>query len=178
MASVLKLAGLSQDDLIATYTKTGDLSAEQYEALATKAGADKASVKAYLAGIAAEAKAPTAAYEDAALASAGVDRAALGTMVKWAAENLSAEEQASYNEAVASGNPAVASLAVRWLAGKHAGANPTPPKLVEGSPAAGAVSGQFESMAQLKEAMRDPRYAKDEAYRRAVAARIPAGGIA
>jgi hypothetical protein len=88
-------------------------------------------------------------------------------MVSWAQANMSEAEIDAYNTAVNSTNPDVIKMAVMGLKGRYEATNGAEPALVSGD--LGGVTGAvFESWAQVREAMRDPKYAKDPAYRREV----------
>jgi hypothetical protein len=90
--------------------------------------------------------------------------------VEWAGKNLTEAEQTVYNDMVDSGNIDQAKFAVQGLMTKS-GANSKQPSLYEGS--SDAVSKDaFGSVAQVTEAMNDPRYDKDPAYRKLVEEKI------
>lgn len=173
--TVVASAGLKMDELVSTFNDAGDLTADQYAALA-KQGVDEAAVKAYLSGQTAVAKGQLDEYRSSVLKGAGITDENLPTMLNWAASNLSADEQAAYNKSIESGNVQVATMAAQWLQQRYAASNQPEPSLLHTGDAGGGA-GMFKSMAEMKEAMLDPRYAKDPAYQAAVKSRIPATGF-
>lgn len=173
--TVVASAGLKMDELVSTFNDAGDLTADQYAALA-KQGVDEATVKAYLSGQTAVAKGQLDEYRSSVLKGAGITDENLPTMLNWAASNLSADEQAAYNKSIESGNVQVATMAAQWLQQRFAASNQPEPTLLHTGDAGGGA-GMFKSMAEMKEAMLDPRYAKDPAYQAAVKSRIPATGF-
>ena len=59
-------------------------------------------------------------------------------------------------------------MSVHGLKARYQAVNGSDPKLISGDTASANAGGRFESVAQLTEAMRDPRYAKDSAFRNSV----------
>ena len=91
-------------------------------------------------------------------------------LMEWASTNLTAPETKVFNDMVDSGDIETAKFAVQGLISKS-GANPKQPSLFEGT--SDAVSKDaFASIAQVTEAMNDPRYDKDPAYRKLVEEKI------
>lgn len=165
---LLKDTGLTRDGL-ATEFSAGGLSDGSYAKLATK-GIDRATVDQFLGGVKAQASAATAAYESEVYAAAG-SKEKYTELVSWAKGALSAEEIDTYNEAVNSGNAKLAAFAVAGLQARHTVANPAEPSLInKGAPSGGATG--YESWAQVKADMKDPKYAADPAYRAQVAERL------
>ena len=97
-------------------------------------------------------------------------------MVTWAKANLTAAEINAYNAAVSSGNLDQAKLAVLGLSAKFSKANGSEPRLVQGRTTS-ASGDVFESTAQLTEAMRDPRYRNDTAFRAKVQSKLARSNI-
>ena len=90
------------------------------------------------------------------------------TMMEWASTNLNAGEVEAYNTTMNSGNTDQIQMSVHGLKARYTAANGSDPKLISGDTAAANAGGRFDSVAQLTEAMRDPRYAKDSAFRQSV----------
>lgn len=157
--------GLDFSTFTAEFNAKGELSAESYAKLEA-AGFDKDIVDNYINGQ----KAVMAQYETAVVSEVGGSEK-YSEMVAWAKTNMTDDEINAYNAAVSSGDVAQAKLAVLGLSAKFQKAVGSEPRLVQGrtSSASGDV---FESTAQLTEAMRDPRYAKDPAYRAKVQAKL------
>ena len=98
----------------------------------------------------------------------------LNSMFDWARTNLSEEEVTNYNDILDSPNwrMAIDSLRVAsGIGGVDAPQRSSTPRLVEGEVA--GVSGQaFASKQQMIEAMSDPRYKSDPAFRQQVRLRV------
>ena len=162
---LLSEKGLDLSTFTAEFNAKGELSAESYAKLAA-AGFDKDIVDNYINGQ----KAVMAQYETAVLAEVGGSEK-YSEMVTWAKANMTDAEINAYNAAVSSGDVAQAKLAVLGLSAKFQKAVGSEPRLVQGRTSS-ASEDVFESTAQLTEAMRDPRYAKDPAYRAKVQAKL------
>lgn len=163
---VLESKGLALAEFQKEFNEKGALSEESYKKLAD-AGIDKATVDAYIEGR----KAVAEAYSMKVFSAAGgADR--YTEMVTWAKDNLTPEEIAAYDSAVTSGDYAKAELAVKGLYARFAENVGEPPSgLLKGSP--GVTAGDsFKSKAEMIQAISDPRYAKDPAYRKEVEAKI------
>lgn len=147
-------------------TETGQLSEESYNAL-EKSGYDREFVDQYIAGqkAIAEQRAATG-YQ----LVGGKEQ--FTAMTAWAAANLSHEEKVAFNDAVV-GTDAQMRQAIESLKSRYQQANGSPPKLLGGSPPATGENG-FKSKAEMTAAMRDPRYAKDPAYRQSVERKVAA----
>lgn len=92
-------------------------------------------------------------------------------MIGWAANNLSSEEIASYNEVTNSGNTAAIKFAVEALSNRYKAAEGSEAPLVTGRKAAPSKD-RFRSHAELSRAISDPRYSSDPAYRADVEAKL------
>ena len=101
-----------------------------------------------------------------------------GNMIDWAKENISSEEIASYNEMVDSGDQNKSLMAVRGLFARYSQAGDTgsSPGLVQGE-TSGSGTSAYQSVQQLTEAMSDPRYSNDPAYRKTVTDRLAVSNI-
>ena len=98
-------------------------------------------------------------------------------LVAWATENLSEEEITTFNAQVESDDINVIRLAVQNLHLRRGQVAPTnTPKLRQGTTAP-TSSNAYQSVAQLTEAMKDPRYGKDPAYRQEVLDRMRVSNI-
>lgn len=162
--------GLDLSTFTAEFNVKGELSAESYAKLAA-AGFDKGIVDNYINGQ----KAVAAQYETAVVSEVGGSEK-YSEMTTWAKANMSAAEINAYNAAVSSGDVAQAKLAVLGLSAKFSKANGSEPRLVQGRTNS-ASADVFESTAQLTESMRDPRYAKDPAYRAKVQAKLARSNV-
>jgi hypothetical protein len=154
----LKSKGLDMAEFSGEFNKTGTLSEESYAKLLA-AGYDKGLVDSYITGQ----QAVAAQYDNTILAAAGGSEA-YSEMVSWAKIAMTPAEQGAYNAAISSGNLAQATLAVAGLQSKFTADHGTEPKLLGGRTTTQSQD-VFESVAQVTEAMKDPRYQKDHAYR-------------
>ena len=162
--------GLDLSTFTAEFNAKGELSAESYAKLAA-AGFDKNIVDNYINGQ----KAVAAQYETAVVSEVGGSEK-YSEMVTWAKANLTDAEINAYNAAVSSGDVAQAKLAVLGLSAKFSKANGSDPRLVQGRTTS-ASEDVFESTAQLTEAMRDPRYRNDPAFRAKVQSKLARSNI-
>lgn len=96
-------------------------------------------------------------------------------MIGWAGQNLSNEEIESYDAIMEKGDPAAAYWAVQALTYRYRDANGVEGDLVQGkSPGAG---GTFRSQAEVVQAMSDPRYDNDPAYRQDVMRKLERSNV-
>lgn len=84
-------------------------------------------------------------------------------MLGWAGQNLNSQEIEMYDAIMDQGDPAAAYWAVQALSYRYREANVTEGNLVQGK--AASQGAGFRSQAELVEAMGDPRYDRDPAYR-------------
>ena len=167
---VLSEKGLDLSTFTAEFNAKGELSADSYAKLAA-AGFDKGLVDNYISGQ----KAVAAQYETAVVSEVGGSEK-YSEMVTWAKANMTDAEINAYNAAVSSGDVAQAKLAVLGLSAKFQKTVGSEPRLVQGRTNS-ASEDVFESTAQLTESMRDPRYAKDPAYRAKVQAKLARSNV-
>ena len=95
-------------------------------------------------------------------------------MFKWAQDNLAEEEVRGYNEILDSPNWRMAIDSLRVASGIGADGNKSSnaaPSLVEGNNKTN-TSASFASKTQMIEAMKDPKYKNDPAYRNQVRQKI------
>jgi len=90
-------------------------------------------------------------------------------ILEWAGPNLSDSEREAVNSQLTSKDVEVRKLAMQALQSRYTQANGSTP-LVNGV-ATGGIAG-FQSNAEMQSAMKDPRYAKDPAYRDQVSRKI------
>ena len=89
---------------------------------------------------------------------------AFTAMQYWARDNLTEAEKNAYSNGINSGNLETVKLTVAGLHARYSNAVGSEPNLISGK-AATYSSDKFESTAQLEEAMNDPKYDRDPAYR-------------
>jgi hypothetical protein len=92
-------------------------------------------------------------------------------MIQWAQENLSEQEIGMYDAVMDRGDPLAMFFAAQALRSRFADAQGYDGELLTGS-SPRSDGDVFRSQAQLVEAMSDPRYDKDPAYRADVAAKL------
>ena len=165
---IAKDAGLDINQMQQWYAQNGQLSEEHYKAL-EKSGIPKEIVDQYIAGQEAQAE----KYRDSIISKVG-GQDNFSAMAEWAKVNMSEQEIAAYNKATSSADMVVVENAVLGLAYRYQSAVGKDPKLLGGQTAG---SSGFQSVAQLTEAMKDPRYEKDPAYRKDVQNRLANSNI-
>ena len=101
---------------------------------------------------------------------------AYADMMGWASQNLSEEEIAMYDSVMESGDKAAAYFAVEALSNRYDDANGVEGNLLQGK-APTNNDDTFKSQAELVEAMGDPRYSRDPAYRQEVMRRLERSDI-
>lgn len=178
IGSRLEEAEIDFSDMNSRWQQTGELASDDYEQLES-AGFTREMVDAYLSGLqykAVQDNALTVQQVSALKQEYGGERG-YNEMLAWAAENLSEEEIAGFNEIVTGNStmPAVR-MAVSGLHAKYTSKTGVEPKLIGGR-APKSSAEKFESTAQLVEAMKDPRYAADPAYRRKIEDRLSRSSI-
>ena len=92
---------------------------------------------------------------------------AYNSMIQWAGQNLSPEEIQMYDQVMASGNASSIYFAVQALSNKYGDATGSDGQLLTGKGTANQSQG-FRSQQELVQAMADPRYDRDPAYRQEV----------
>lgn len=165
--AVVESAGLNMQDLSQEYSTKGELSDEAYTKL-DKAGIPKDMVDQYIAGQ----KALQEQVQLRAYAEVGGAQE-YANMVEWAKGNLTSSEAKAFNQAVG-GDQEQINLAVRGLRDKYTQANGRDPSRSLGGNSNTGGTKSFGSRAELTSAMSDPRYSKDEAYRKSIERRLAA----
>lgn len=162
---VLESKGFDYQALTEEFQANGDLTPETRDKLA-KQGLTPELVDAYIEGQKAIVQ---RAMEDIASTVGGMEN--MATIVDWAKANLSEEEKKSID---AVHDPAVIKILLKDLERRmNDSEGYIPQAQLQGG--AGDVRGNyFESMAEVEEAINDPRYSKDPAYRAKVAQKLTA----
>ena len=177
IGSRLEEAGVDFQSMSDRFASTGQLEDGDYSQL-EEAGFTRDMVDAYLAGLNYKATQDSqlAVQEVAAIKQEYGGDAQYNAMIQWAVDNLPQAEIDAFNQVV-NGQPLnVVRLAVAGLHAKYTGAVGREPKLVSGR-APKASADTFESTAQVVEAMKDPRYSNDPAYRKKVEAKLARSSI-
>lgn len=163
--AALTKSGMSLTEFSKEYNDTGALSSESYSKL-LDAGYDKELVDSYISGQQARAALYVTELKEVAGGSSAYE-----SMILWAKASMTSAEITSYNESMASPNRETAKLAIAGLKARYESANGRTPSFVRGQSAA-TGSDQYESRSEITAAMKDPRYAKDAAYRAKVEAKL------
>ena len=93
------------------------------------------------------------------------------TIVGWAKNNLSDQEQKMYDTVVDRGDPLACYFALQALMGRYNDAVGTDGRLITGKPPSSS-SDVFKSQAEMVKAMEDDRYNDDPAYREALLSKL------
>lgn len=165
---------VSLDKFFESYTANGKLADSDYTELEAM-GFPKEVVDTYIAG---NASVMTQADQDEILKVVG-GKDGFEAISKWAGSALSDEELAEFNALL--NNKQAAGFALKTLKARMEASEGRAPKVaVEGSSkTAPAITG-FKDKAEMKAAMRDPRYSslrRDEEYVKAVVARVAASSF-
>ena len=99
-----------------------------------------------------------------------------GEMLQWAKENLNPQEVEMFDMVIDRGDPLAAFFAVRSLAYRYQDSQGREGKMVTGTAPRGDGS-QFTSQAEVVEAMSDPRYDRDPAFRQKIMKKLERSDI-
>ena len=126
-----------------------------------------------------EGAAPTADLSDAEInqvynAAGGV--AEYDRLTEWATENLAENKLAAFNDIVDKGNAMSIQIAVAGLRSEYESQEGYEGRMLQGK--AARATDAFRSQAEVVAAMNDPRYDKDEAYRRDVYDKLERSNVA
>jgi hypothetical protein len=163
----VEAAGVNFQALSEEYATNGQLSDETYKTLEGK-GFPKNVVDAYIAGQ----HALAAQWDNTGYEVAG-GQEQFNKMAEWAKSALSQEEKVALNAAMSGPGTTVEQmkLAVAGLRQKYESANGKAPGLIQGGTGGDSQAG-YQSRAQMVTDMKDPRYAKDPAFRKQVEAKL------
>lgn len=146
------------------YLDNGELSDDAYTAL-EEAGFSRTLVDSWIQG-----QNALSTQVEAEMHSIVGGQEQYSELMQWASNNLPESEIDAFNAAVDSQNPSNIRFAVQGLYARYR--SEAEPNLLQGGTGAVSSGGKFESNAELTAAMRDPRYAKDPAYRQQVADKL------
>lgn len=147
------------------FMQTGSLSQASYDALDAMGYAPHF-VDRYIAGVMKEAQDIRNRVFDSV---GGMEE--YGAMLSWAEDTLPPEDIDAFNQAAASGN-VDAFIYVAKLLHADFREHDSPPNRVIGTGVGAGHSAGYESWSDVVEAMRDPRYKTDAAYREKVEAEL------
>jgi hypothetical protein len=157
--------GLNLDEYAKEYEETGALSEESIAKLSSS-GIPEPIIRNYLEGIGALSE-----RQSQQIYGIVGGEEQYNSMLEWASETLDEGEIDAFNSIMEQGNNAAMQMAVRGLQARYVQTVGQPSKLIKGE-TTGPSGGAFRSVAEVTEAMRDPRYKKDPAYRRDVENRL------
>lgn len=161
-------AGLDVEALNSEIQENGELTDETYEAF-EEAGIGRDMVDSYIEGQQALAQ---NLYDDLANVAGGSDE--FESMLDWAEDGLDADEVQAFNVAMEQGG-AAAKMAVRSLKSAYGESEGIAPNLQRpGTKRTPTGAQPFASNEEMVQAMRDPRYKTDKAYRKKVENRLGA----
>lgn len=170
-ADAVKAAGLDMAALEAKVLESGALEDSDYAAL-EKAGIPRTMVDSFIEGQKALGEALTLRVQNHVGGKEVFDK-----MVEWAgAGGLTAAEAEAFNNVIDTGSEAQVKLALDGLKAKFIASGNNTPNLIGGG-RGGASTDVYASIPQMMEDMRDPRYAKDPAFRAAVEAKLARSDI-
>jgi hypothetical protein len=152
------------------YAEYGELGSDQYAALAAS-GISQEMVDTYIQG---QESILATEVQQIQAGIGGADN--YEAMTQWATSNISNEEIEAYDAIVESGSSDQAKMAVEGMYARYVAANGNQPTLTQGSTTGSAVQ-PFNSSAQITQAMRDPRYKMDPAYRADVEKRLARSNV-
>jgi hypothetical protein len=147
------------------YQEQGSLSEQSYEEL-NQMGLDKGLVDNYIAGQEAIANTEVQQVHNVVGGAENYQK-----LINYASQNLSDAEQNAFNETLETGSIEQVKFAVQGIASR-AGIGAEQPQTMINGDSIETNSDIFESSAQVIDAMNDPRYARDPAYRKLVEEKI------
>lgn len=152
------------------FAESGSLTDKTFVEL-EKAGLPRSFVEAYIAGQ--ESMSTSQALDIQNEVGGNANYNAMG---EWASENLSDSDLDGFNSIVETGSVEQAKMAVKGLYAQFISAGGQPPELSQGGTSGSSVK-PFGSAAQVTEAMRDPRYSSDPAFRDNVEKRLAVSNV-
>jgi hypothetical protein len=158
-------ASQGMDKFYSEYQEQGSLSENSYEEL-NKMGLDKSLVDGYIAGQEAIANTEVQAVHNLVGGSNNYNK-----VIEYAKTNLSDVEQEAFNDTLETGSIEQVKFAVQGIASRAGISSEQPQSMINGD-SIETNSDVFESSAQVIDAMNDPRYAKDPAFRKLVEEKI------
>lgn len=166
--ALLRDKGLDISTYTREYESSGQLS-EQSLATLEKAGITRAMVNDYINGQRVLVESQVSQVKN----SVGGEEA-YTRLITWAAATMNDREKSAYDRVLATNDLDLITMAAQGLKARYDAAMGKDPQVVVSGRVPGGNDGQerFESRAQMVEAMRDPRYDKDPAYRARVERKI------
>ena len=173
ISNLFKEKGVDPYPICETFWKNGGSIPQEMHDQLTGAGLSKVVVDAYLQGRAREfgmnADLNQADIDSIQNSVGGVEQ--YKSLMDWAGKNLSQDAIDSFDDLINTGNKGSIQLAVNGLVAQYQNDNGYEGRMLQGK-ASKTNTDVYQSQAQLVEAMGDPRYDKDPAYRQAVIAKL------
>ena len=154
------------------YAEHGGLSEESYEKIERDFGIPREMANAYVEGQ----RAIQINRSMEIMDSVG-GAAEYKAMVQWGANTLPLAEQEAFDNTLKSGDNDAINMAVSGMHARYRNAMGQRGTLIQGETNQRSTTGAFQSISELTEAMRDPKYRKDEAYRKQVQDRLNVSNI-
>ena len=152
------------------YSQNGELSEKSYNEL-SKMGLDKNLVDGYIAGQQAIANSEVKMIHDTVGGEENYSK-----VIEYAKNNLTEAEQNAFNETLDTGSIEQVKFAVQAIANRAGVSGEQPMQMINGDTNDVSID-VFESVAQVTEAMNDPRYANDPAYRKQVELKLAKSSV-
>tara|TARA_B100000953_G_scaffold174104_1_gene143457 strand:+ start:2226 stop:3044 length:819 start_codon:yes stop_codon:yes gene_type:complete len=170
--TTLTNAGVDFNKYANEFTQNGELSDQSYTEL-NAAGIGNDMINSWVQGQ----DALTDQVQQSAYNAVGGEES-YGNLVKWAGETLPQNEIDSFNRALESPNKQDGLFAIKSLHAQYqlANASGSSPNLLQGSTGRSGSDG-FTSLSQMSEAMRDPKYQNDPAFRKEVTRKLEASNL-
>jgi len=162
--------GLDYNKYYQEYLETSTLSQESYAELNEK-GMSSDMVNSWIEGQQAISDQITEQVHNSV---GGPDK--YNELVGWAANTLPQNEIDVFNRALESGNPDDTLFVVKSLNAQYQMANGSTPNLLQGSTGRSSAEG-FTSLMQMSEAMNDPKYQTDPAFREEVTRKLESSNL-
>lgn len=173
IGSLFKEKGVDPYPICETFWKNGGTIPQEMHDQLTGAGLSKVVVDAYLQGraqdIGMNADLNQTDIDTITKSVGGVEQ--YKSLMNWAGNNLSQDAINSFDDLVNTGNKGSIQLAVDGLIAKYQNDAGYEGRMLQGKPSK-TNTDIYQSQAQLVEAMSDPRYDKDPAYRQTVISKL------
>ena len=160
----------SLDPFFAEWEESGNLSEKSFESLEKDFSIPRHVAEQFMAAQVRNAELETKAL----IESVGGD-AKYKQMIEWAAQNWKAEDIQNYDNAVGGIDNEARASAFKNLSESYKTANGITEQVESVADTRAQIDPPFESQAQMLEAMRDPKWKTDPAYRASVYRRVGAG---
>lgn len=164
VAEMLNHKGFDMNKLQEEFDKYGDITEETRKEL-EKVGITGAILDSYIEG-----RWAVVEKQMTEIANSVGGRETFDSICNWARANLSEEERAAYSNTQ---NPVLIKAILRDLKNRMENSDGIVPQQLTGNESSSS-GDYFQSMAEVEEAINDPKYAKDEVYRSKVARKITA----